>query len=193
MRCAAYEKQSAAFPSAEVMAEGIERFSRGGNLSARCCLRRYKPCHGGALYFMVVNQCGGLDSTEWLDRASPETGVVWHGTMGKPTGYGEDRIILEADSWEELVRMAKQAGVFSDNESSAPCVETCAATPCSLPGTLVCSRCKAVRYCSKGCQASHWRAGHKTACGEAIRPSKMDEPTFVAPPGRHLSADIRRL
>ncbi|KAG2427625.1 hypothetical protein HXX76_012276 [Chlamydomonas incerta] len=29
----------------------------------------------------------------------------------------------------------------------------------------VCGGCKAVRYCGRACQAAHWRAGHKEACG----------------------------
>ncbi|PNH00611.1 hypothetical protein TSOC_013557, partial [Tetrabaena socialis] len=31
-------------------------------------------------------------------------------------------------------------------------------------GLLVCGRCGAARYCCAGCQAAHWRAGHKKAC-----------------------------
>ncbi|TPX31905.1 hypothetical protein SmJEL517_g04854 [Synchytrium microbalum] len=29
---------------------------------------------------------------------------------------------------------------------------------------LVCARCKSARYCSKKCQASDWKSGHKLAC-----------------------------
>ena len=29
-----------------------------------------------------------------------------------------------------------------------------------------CSQCRAVAYCSRGCQAAHWKKGHKKACRE---------------------------
>ncbi|XP_022138788.1 ubiquitin carboxyl-terminal hydrolase 18-like [Momordica charantia] len=35
---------------------------------------------------------------------------------------------------------------------------------CGNLGSKVCSRCKAVRYCSPTCQEIHWKAGHKTKC-----------------------------
>ncbi|XP_059645667.1 ubiquitin carboxyl-terminal hydrolase 18-like [Cornus florida] len=35
---------------------------------------------------------------------------------------------------------------------------------CGNLGTKKCSGCKLVRYCSKACQVSHWRSGHKTKC-----------------------------
>ncbi|KAF6256113.1 hypothetical protein COO60DRAFT_1531023 [Scenedesmus sp. NREL 46B-D3] len=27
-----------------------------------------------------------------------------------------------------------------------------------------CSGCRAARYCSRDCQAAHWRAGHRGVC-----------------------------
>ncbi|KAH6896244.1 hypothetical protein BKA70DRAFT_1316688 [Coprinopsis sp. MPI-PUGE-AT-0042] len=38
---------------------------------------------------------------------------------------------------------------------------------CSNPGTLKCSACKLVSYCSKDCQKSHWQR-HKTACKDPM-------------------------
>ncbi|XP_061368081.1 ubiquitin carboxyl-terminal hydrolase 18-like [Gastrolobium bilobum] len=35
---------------------------------------------------------------------------------------------------------------------------------CATHATKKCSRCKAVRYCSRECQQSHWNSGHKTNC-----------------------------
>ncbi|KAJ9702865.1 hypothetical protein PVL29_004559 [Vitis rotundifolia] len=35
---------------------------------------------------------------------------------------------------------------------------------CGNLGTKKCSGCKAVRYCSQTCQATHWKSGHKTKC-----------------------------
>ena len=44
---------------------------------------------------------------------------------------------------------------------------TCAAPGCPKEAHLKCSRCQAVRYCSKGCQVTHWKAGHSKACRAA--------------------------
>lgn len=35
---------------------------------------------------------------------------------------------------------------------------------CSKPADQQCVKCKAVRYCSKGCQKAHWSASHKKEC-----------------------------
>ena len=49
----------------------------------------------------------------------------------------------------------------------------CCNPQCKLPGNvaertsmLCCSRCRLEYYCSRECQAAHWRAGHKEACEE---------------------------
>lgn len=40
---------------------------------------------------------------------------------------------------------------------------------CSKIGnTLKCSKCKRARYCSRECQKSHWKAGHKKTCGISV-------------------------
>ena len=31
-----------------------------------------------------------------------------------------------------------------------------------------CAACKTVLYCSRACQASHWKLGHKAACRAAV-------------------------
>jgi hypothetical protein len=36
---------------------------------------------------------------------------------------------------------------------------------CNKPGaTKTCGKCKAQRYCSKECQSTHWKSGHKVEC-----------------------------
>ncbi|KAG9595627.1 hypothetical protein KCU77_g5554, partial [Aureobasidium melanogenum] len=39
----------------------------------------------------------------------------------------------------------------------------CASGPCRKVGTLRCRSCKAIYYCSKGCQKAHWKR-HKLTC-----------------------------
>ena len=41
-------------------------------------------------------------------------------------------------------------------------VTTCGA--CEAPATLVCGGCGDISYCSKECQKSHWKSGHKSSC-----------------------------
>jgi hypothetical protein len=48
----------------------------------------------------------------------------------------------------------------------------CAAPACAEAEQIAgqfkkCGRCGVVRYCSKACQAAHWKAGHKRECGGA--------------------------
>ncbi|KAL7159602.1 hypothetical protein ABFS83_01G039100 [Erythranthe nasuta] len=40
---------------------------------------------------------------------------------------------------------------------------------CGLATNKQCSRCKMVKYCSGGCQKSHWDSGHKTKCKDLLR------------------------
>ena len=47
---------------------------------------------------------------------------------------------------------------------------TCAAPGCPKEAHLKCSRCQTVRYCSKACQVTHWKAGHAKACRAKTAP-----------------------
>ena len=50
----------------------------------------------------------------------------------------------------------------------APAAQSrCAAPGCPKEAHLKCSRCQTVRYCSKACQVTHWKAGHSKACRAA--------------------------
>ena len=46
--------------------------------------------------------------------------------------------------------------------------------PCALchkpAATKRCGRCRAVVYCSRDCQARHWKSAHKLTCGAASPP-----------------------
>ena len=46
--------------------------------------------------------------------------------------------------------------IETSNTSMCPC--------CDKPAKLLCTRCRAQRYCSKVCQKSHWINGHKQEC-----------------------------
>ena len=47
-----------------------------------------------------------------------------------------------------------------------PDYNRCAA--CTKPNaTSRCGKCKVVKYCSRDCQAKHWKSGHKKCCQKA--------------------------
>ena len=70
----------------------------------------------------------------------------------------------------------------------APAAQShCAAPGCLKEAHLKCSRCQTVRYCSKACQVTHWKAGHSKAC----RAAKTEAP--ATPPEEDALARQDRL
>lgn len=57
----------------------------------------------------------------------------------------------------------------------------CAAPDCPNKAHLKCNRCKAARYCGKGCQMKHWKGGHAKVC-KAVGATGVSKP--AARPGR---------
>jgi len=51
----------------------------------------------------------------------------------------------------------------------APVSSTSSCARCGVAGPVLkaCARCKAVVYCSRECQAAHWKAGHKGSCSKS--------------------------
>ena len=47
----------------------------------------------------------------------------------------------------------------------------CGATPPSGKRLLACQKCKKVKYCSRACQLTGWRLGHKESCGKRPLPT----------------------
>ena len=69
------------------------------------------------------------------------------------------------------------------SERPSPSDTTCAAPGCLKEAHLKCSRCQTVRYCSKACQVTHWKAGHSKACRAApgAPANRPEEPAPGAP------------
>ena len=40
---------------------------------------------------------------------------------------------------------------------------------CGSAATSSCSKCRSAYYCSKKCQAGHWKSAHKLVCGPSVR------------------------
>ncbi|XP_034683402.1 ubiquitin carboxyl-terminal hydrolase 18-like isoform X2 [Vitis riparia] len=58
---------------------------------------------------------------------------------------------------------------------------------CGNLGTKKCSGCKAVRYCSQTCQATHWKSGHKTKCKDFQLSGKANLADSTTHSGRKAS------
>ncbi|THU66695.1 hypothetical protein C4D60_Mb05t16900 [Musa balbisiana] len=63
---------------------------------------------------------------------------------------------------------------------------------CRSPTTTRCSRCKAVRYCSRTCQIIHWRQGHKNVCCSPPVDDHYDGQDGVTRP-RELTAERSKI
>ncbi|KAG9408581.1 hypothetical protein AC1031_020437 [Aphanomyces cochlioides] len=50
--------------------------------------------------------------------------------------------------------------------------DRCAFPECTQAGTKTCNRCHKARYCSRECQASHWKE-HKKFCGKSRHASSI--------------------
>ena len=72
-------------------------------------------------------------------------------------------------------RVETETGSTRCRPSTASC-DACAS--CRATAVLTCSRCMRVKYCSKECQRSHWKA-HKSLCAPRSTPSASS--TSAAP------------
>ena len=54
-----------------------------------------------------------------------------------------------------------------DDSTCHPHFDHCANCTKLLPKMNQCSRCKMVKYCSRDCQALHWKKVHKSSCVKA--------------------------
>jgi hypothetical protein len=87
--------------------------------------------------------------------------------VAKPEHNGKRARVLSFDA-----RTGRYAVALDDGKElslKAECVARagCAAAGCaSEEASSVCSRCQAVRYCSRECQRTDWKA-HKPACTAA--------------------------
>lgn len=82
-------------------------------------------------------------------------GIVGHSVVPEALHWARKAALL-GDS--DAVAMVTQLEAFADKECGS----------CKAPSGAIklsrCAQCSAVSYCSKACQTSHWKAGHKWDC-----------------------------
>uniref|UniRef100_A0AAV1V2F2 MYND-type domain-containing protein n=1 Tax=Peronospora matthiolae TaxID=2874970 RepID=A0AAV1V2F2_9STRA len=62
------------------------------------------------------------------------------------------------ETWRDLKKLGFEKSMLDRREASLRC------RVCKEPSTLMCSRCKAVRYCGIDCQKQAWKTSHKQRC-----------------------------
>jgi hypothetical protein len=96
------------------------------------------------------------------------TRVLVQRLVAKPEHNGKRARVLSFDKRGGRYKVALDGG--QELSLKPECVDRagCAAAGCTSEeeATSVCSRCKAVRYCSRECQRADWKA-HKPACAAA--------------------------
>ena len=65
---------------------------------------------------------------------------------------------------EEIVDISSENISASNNNSSGESYRGPCAVCNKTENTKQCAKCKCVAYCSRACQVTHWRAGHKQDC-----------------------------
>ncbi|CAH0473349.1 unnamed protein product [Peronospora belbahrii] len=62
------------------------------------------------------------------------------------------------ETWRDLKKLGFHKELIDKRDAALRC------RVCKDPSVLVCSRCKAVRYCGAGCQKQDWKICHKQKC-----------------------------
>ncbi|KAG6951043.1 hypothetical protein JG688_00013911 [Phytophthora aleatoria] len=62
------------------------------------------------------------------------------------------------ETWRDMKKLGYDKELLEKREAALRC------RVCKSPSTLVCSRCKVVRYCGAECQKQDWKASHKQKC-----------------------------
>jgi len=64
---------------------------------------------------------------------------------------------------------AETVELFGSYESKVKEMCACCYKPLSTDKSKCCVECKAVYYCSRECQATDWKAGHKKDCVKSLK------------------------
>lgn len=78
------------------------------------------------------------------------------------------------EEYEQLIQGMRSRRPWGSGKDGEPLTQLCCANidvaagrVCPNPGSLICSRCQLVAYCSKACQKQHFKA-HKIDCRSSL-------------------------
>lgn len=100
----------------------------------------------------------GGGSSSWKRGKAERLAVAL--LCGSPAVWDEERRLMGWRCAGPGCDRVRRCGGGAD-ASGAASAEEAGGTPFKR-----CSQCRAVAYCSRECQAAHWRKGHKKACNE---------------------------
>lgn len=146
---------------------------RGKNKKAKCAVR--KDNQSKATHKLFLPEVG----------AHEEAPVPRAFGAGTTAGVGGGAAARERARLRQLVDAAAPT---SDAPRAAACGNpACAGAAGGGGASLVCSRCRAARYCGAPCQRAHW-AAHRGACGPTAEASAdaVDADTSAAP-AKHVN------
>ncbi|XP_040866007.1 uncharacterized protein [Glycine max] len=111
--------------------------------SNACHVKHWRICHK----YECVEKEGSQDQQE-----SPFHGT--HCLIMEPENRSYKGDVYYVEGGENSAEVS--------DETALKCNDGCAV--CGNPSSKVCSRCKAIKYCSQTCQHFDWRSGHKFQC-----------------------------
>lgn len=136
-------------------------------------------CHLGALYHLgqgVVKN--DVEAVRWFRCAADQhfsegqskLGVFLLQGKGAPIDLvaSQKYLTLAAAQGNEYAQVLLVNAIFKETMNNRPPAYASSAA-CSHCGVTAadlktCTRCRAVNYCGRECQAAHWKAGHKQQC-----------------------------
>jgi len=69
---------------------------------------------------------------------------------------------------DDISKSTSEAETKLDGAKYQAKMPPCSNSGCSKVGILYCPNCKAVKYCGKDCQKSHWTESHKKQCKRIV-------------------------
>ena len=86
----------------------------------------------------------------------------------------EMKVRLEARAPQGQLTLPVLQGIGYRDSGRLCGLQVCACCGCTVAELRKCSACRAVGYCSRECQAKHWKAagGHKQECGRLAAASR---------------------
>ena len=125
-----------------------------------------------------VAQSDDVEAVRWYRKAADQGHAMAQFNLGAIyfNGEGVQEDLAAAHNYFTLAaaqgfEQAKEIlikhfpeGAPTSTEPLTSSVSSCARCGAAAADLKACARCKSVAYCSRECQAAHWKAGHKKNC-----------------------------